>query len=214
LALEFLQSERLVHPLSELEAEWRSARSRPFRSRVRAPHASIWPLFKTPKDNPLSATRSPQTAKKVAAKKATASKATTTKAKPKPVADKPSEVALAPTSPDPLELALLVVQQLDDDKAENILNIPLSGKSPMADAMIVASGRSARHVSALADHVARKLKEAGASQVRIEGLPNADWVLIDAGDVIVHIFRPEVREFYNLERIWGPDATHTARAPN
>jgi ribosome-associated protein len=84
----------------------------------------------------------------------------------------------------------------------------------MADAMIVASGRSARHVSALADHVARKLKEAGASQVRIEGLPNADWVLIDAGDVIVHIFRPEVREFYNLERIWGPDATHTARAPN
>ncbi|MEY4783682.1 MAG: hypothetical protein RIR41_1617, partial [Pseudomonadota bacterium] len=137
-----------------------------------------------------------------------------TKAKPKPVADKPSEVALAPTSPDPLELALLVVQQLDDDKAENILNIPLSGKSPMADAMIVASGRSARHVSALADRVARKLKEAGASQVRIEGLPNADWVLIDAGDVIVHIFRPEVREFYNLERIWGPDATHTARAPN
>lgn len=105
------------------------------------------------------------------------------------------------------------MQQLDDDKAENILNIPLTGKSPMADAMVVASGRSARHVSALADHVARKLKEAGAHQVRIEGLPNADWVLIDAGDVIVHIFRPEVREFYNLERIWGPDSTaHSARA--
>ena len=81
----------------------------------------------------------------------------------------------------------------------------------MADAMVVASGRSARHVSALADHVSRKLKEAGASQVRVEGLPNADWVLIDAGDVIVHIFRPEVREFYNLERIWGPDDDATRR---
>jgi ribosome-associated protein len=110
-----------------------------------------------------------------------------------------------------MDLARLVAQQLDDDKAENILSIPLAGKSPMADAMIVASGRSARHVSSLADHVARKLKEAGASQVRIEGLPNADWVLIDAGDIIVHIFRPEVREFYNLERIWSTDAAPTTR---
>ena len=179
----------------------------PFRSRVRGPHANVESLFKNPEGHPLSATRSPQTAKKGAAKKAPASKAAT-----KPVAPMPSEVAPAVLSPDPLELARLVVQQLDDDKAENILNIPLAGKSPMADAMIVASGRSARHVSALADHVARKLKEAGASRVRIEGLPNADWVLIDAGDIIVHIFRPEVREFYNLERIWGPDATHTPRA--
>ena len=99
-----------------------------------------------------------------------------------------------------------VDQQLDDDKAENILNIPLAGKSPMADAMVVASGRSARHVAALADHVARKLKEAGASKVHVEGLPNADWVLIDAGDVIVHIFRPEVRSFYNLEKLWSEHA--------
>ncbi|RYZ14213.1 MAG: ribosome silencing factor [Alphaproteobacteria bacterium] len=114
--------------------------------------------------------------------------------------------------PDPLELARLVAQQLDDDKAENILNIPLAGKSPMADAMVVASGRSARHVAALADHVSRKLKEAGVGQVRVEGLPNADWVLIDAGDIIVHIFRPEVREFYNLERIWASDAPPTVRA--
>lgn len=112
-----------------------------------------------------------------------------------------------------MELARLVERQLDDDKAENILSIPLAGKSPMADAMIVASGRSARHVSALADHVARKLKEAGVHQVRVEGLPNADWVLIDAGDLIVHIFRPEVREFYNLERIWSADVgTGHARA--
>ncbi len=168
----------------------------------------LWSKFRrTP---PLPTT--PPTAKKAAAKKAPAKKAAAKSAAAKPVAEKQIEVAPAYTSPDPLELALLVVKQLDDDKAENILNIPLSGKSPMADAMIVASGRSARHVSALADHVARKLKEAGASQVRIEGLPNADWVLIDAGDVIVHIFRPEVREFYNLERIWGPEATHTPRA--
>ena len=109
-------------------------------------------------------------------------------------------------------MARLVETQLDEDKAEDILNIPLAGKSPMADAMIVASGRSARHVSALADHVARKLKEAGVEKVRIEGMPNADWVLIDAGDIIVHIFRPEVREFYNLERIWAGDtpSTHAA----
>jgi ribosome-associated protein len=161
----------------------------------------VQPLFNNAEDPTLTATRSPSTAKKAAAKKAPA----------KPVPAKPSEVAPAPSSPDPFKLALLVVQQLDDDKAENILNIPLAGKSPMADAMIVASGRSARHVSALADHVARKLKEAGASQVRIEGLPNADWVLIDAGDIIVHIFRPEVREFYNLERIWSTDAAPTTR---
>lgn len=76
----------------------------------------------------------------------------------------------------------------------------------MADAMIVASGRSARHVAAIADHVSRKLKDAGAGRIRVEGLANADWVLIDAGDVIVHIFRPEVREFYNLERIWASDS--------
>ena len=71
--------------------------------------------------------------------------------------------------------------------------------------MIIASGRSARHVGALADHILRKLKEIGAGRARVEGLPNADWVLIDAGDVVVHLFRPEVREFYNLERIWGAD---------
>jgi ribosome-associated protein len=121
-----------------------------------------------------------------------------------------SDTAPKVTSPDPAELARLVATQLEDDKAEDILNIPLAGKSPMADAMIVASGRSARHVSALADHVARKLKEAGVEKVRIEGMPNADWVLIDAGDIIVHIFRPEVREFYNLERIWATDATNHA----
>ncbi len=112
---------------------------------------------------------------------------------------------------DPTALARLVAQKLDDDKAENILEIDLAGKSPMADAMIVASGRSQRHVAALADHVSRTLKDAGVRKVRVEGLPNADWVLIDAGDIIIHIFRPEVREFYNLERIWSSDAAPTTR---
>lgn len=114
---------------------------------------------------------------------------------------------------DPAALSKLVAAQLDDDKAENILEINLVGKSPLCDAMIVASGRSQRHVSSLADHVARTLKEAGVEGVRVEGLPNADWVLIDGGDVIVHIFRPEVREFYNLERLWSSDAAPTRRPP-
>ncbi len=120
----------------------------------------------------------------------------------------------ASASIDPAELAKLVVSQLEEDKAENVLEIDLTGKSPMADTMIVASGRSARHVAALADHVFRKMKDAGASKVRVEGLPNADWVLLDGGDVIVHIFRPEVREFYNLERIWASDAPPRDAAPN
>jgi len=125
---------------------------------------------------------------------------------------KPASTRTKTTSIDPAILAKLVAAQLEEDKAENILEIPLAGKSPMADIMIVASGRSARHVAALADHVFRKLKESGASKVRMEGMPNADWVLIDAGDVIVHIFRPEVREFYNLERIWASDTPAAASA--
>ena len=173
----------------------RPRRDGPFHSRVPPPRGNVILKFISTKETALTVSRSPRTARKPTAKPATA---------------KPSAEPAAPTSPDPLELARLVVQQLDDDKAENVLNIPLSGKSPMADAMIVASGRSARHVSALADHVAKKLKDLGAGQVRIEGLPNADWVLIDAGDIIVHIFRPEVREFYNLERIWSSDVASTA----
>jgi ribosome-associated protein len=105
----------------------------------------------------------------------------------------------------------VVLTSLEDDKAEEILAIDIRGKSSFADMLIVASGRSARHVSALADHVLRKLKEAGAGEVRVEGLPQGDWVLVDAGDVIVHLFRPEVRSFYNIERIWsagpGPNPT-------
>jgi len=101
----------------------------------------------------------------------------------------------------------VVLTSLEDDKAEDIITLDIRGRSSFADMLVVASGRSARHVGALADHVMRKLKEAGVKDVRVEGLPQADWVLVDAGDVVVHLFRPEVRSFYNIEKIWsgGPD---------
>ena len=102
----------------------------------------------------------------------------------------------------------VILAKLDDDKAQDIISIDLRGKSPVADSMIVASGRSHRHVGALADHLLRALKDAGCGKARVEGLPNCDWVLIDAGDVIVHLFRPEVRAFYNIEKIWSVDAPH------
>ena len=101
------------------------------------------------------------------------------------------------------DLYALVMQQLDDDQAQEIVAIPLDGKSSMADHMVVASGRSSRQVAAMAQKLAEKVKQAGFGPVRIEGLPQADWVLIDCGDVVVHLFRPEVRSFYNLERMWS-----------
>ena len=108
----------------------------------------------------------------------------------------------------------LIMTRLDDDKAEDIVLIDLKGKSPMADTMIVASGRSHRHVGALADHILRALKETGHGKARVEGLPHCDWVLIDAGDVIVHLFRAEVRTFYNIEKIWSVDSAHITPAAN
>jgi ribosome-associated protein len=95
-----------------------------------------------------------------------------------------------------------VLASLEDSKAENIVPIDIRGKSSLADHMVVASGRSNRHVSAVADHILKALKDAGFGTARVEGLAAADWVLIDSGDVIVHLFRPEVREFYNLEKMW------------
>jgi ribosome-associated protein len=102
----------------------------------------------------------------------------------------------------------LILARLDDDKAQDIVVIDLKNKSSIADCMIVASGRSHRHVGALAEHLLRELKDAGAGNARVEGMPHCDWVLIDAGDVIVHLFRPEVRSFYNLEKIWSVDSPH------
>jgi ribosome-associated protein len=88
-------------------------------------------------------------------------------------------------------------------KAEEPTTIDLAGKTSIADAMVIASGRSNRHVGAIADRVVQCLKRAGITGVRVEGMPHCDWVLIDAGDVIVHVFRPEVRAFYNLEKMWA-----------
>ena len=117
-------------------------------------------------------------------------------------------VPAASTDPEASITALgdLILQRLDDDKAQDVVFIDLKGKSAVADALIVASGRSHRHVGAMADHLLRALKEAGYGRAKVEGLPHCDWVLVDAGDVIVHIFRPEVREFYNIEKMWqAPD---------
>ena len=105
-------------------------------------------------------------------------------------------------------LETLILSRLDDDKAQDIVHIDLTDKSSVADSLIVASGRSHRHVGALADHIIRALKESGFGKARVEGLPHCDWVLIDAGDVVVHLFRPEVRSFYNIEKIWAVDAPH------
>ncbi|MGB6120010.1 MAG: ribosome silencing factor [Mesorhizobium sp.] len=95
-----------------------------------------------------------------------------------------------------------VLASLEDSKAENIVSIDIQGKSSLGDYMVIASGRSNRHVAAVADHLLSALKDAGYGNARVEGMSNADWVLIDAGDIIVHVFRPEVREFYNLEKMW------------
>ena len=102
----------------------------------------------------------------------------------------------------------MILSRLDDMKAEETVTIDLRGKSTFSDYMVVTSGRANRHVGAIAENVAKGLKDSGIQNIHIEGLPNCDWVLIDSGDVIVHVFRPEVREFYNLERLWtqGPTA--------
>jgi ribosome-associated protein len=105
--------------------------------------------------------------------------------------------------PDAQETLRLVLAGLDDMKAEDTVTINLSGKSSIADYMVVTSGRSNRHVGSVADRVVKALHEAGLAGIRVEGMPHCDWVLIDAGDVIVHVFRPEVRTFYNLEKMWS-----------
>jgi ribosome-associated protein len=107
------------------------------------------------------------------------------------------------TPPSPEKLLEAVKGSLQDDKAEDIVVIELDGKSSIADFMVIASGRSQRHVAATAEHLIERLKAAGIKPVPSEGLGQGDWVLIDGGDVIVHLFRPEVRAFYNLEKMWG-----------
>jgi ribosome-associated protein len=112
---------------------------------------------------------------------------------------------LAPEGADSKTLLANILHWLDEAKAEKVVTIGLEGKSSIGDYMVIASGRTDRHVGAIGEQIQRKLKELGYGRVRIQGLEASDWVLIDTGDVIVHIFRPEVREFYNLERMWSAE---------
>ena len=122
-------------------------------------------------------------------------------------ASKKTSKAVYPSVGDVLET---VYNSLEDSKAEDIVTIDIQEKSALGDYMIVATGRSQRHVSAISDHLLRALKKAGAGSAKVEGLQSADWVLIDIGDIIIHIFRPEVREFYGLEKMWMVPAADSA----
>lgn len=134
----------------------------------------------------------------------------------------PASMAAAPSGSDTPKstsasadaLHALVMHQLDEDQAQEPVTIPLAGKSSIADHMVIATGRSTRHVAAMAEKLAQRIKQELGRSVRIEGLPNADWVLLDAGDVVVHLFRPEVRGFYNLERMWSFGDAPAAAAAN
>ena len=112
-------------------------------------------------------------------------------------------------------LLAVILQSLDDDQAVDVVSIPLAGKSTIADHLVIASGRSGRQVASMAQKLADKVREATGRVPRLEGMAAADWVLIDAGDIVVHLFRPEVRTFYNLERMWtvDPPAAATMRPP-
>ena len=129
-------------------------------------------------------------------------------ATPRTKTPKPAETA---ASQPEIQMIDVVLKSLDDAKAEQTVAIDITGKSSLSDHMVVTSGRSHRHVGAVADQVAKALREAGFAKPRIEGLPHCDWVLVDGGDVIVHIFRPEVREFYNIEKMWAVDFAADAR---
>lgn len=170
------------------------------------------------KISPVKKAAAPKAASSQAspAKKAASSKAAIAKkaaAKPAKRAIKPVSLksktakprkAATPVAPAAVgsETLNLILARLDDMKAEATVTIDLRGKSAYSDYMVVTSGRSNRHVGAVAENLAKGLKESGIKKLHVEGLTNCDWVLIDSGDVIVHVFRPEVREFYNLERMW------------
>lgn len=128
----------------------------------------------------------------------------------KAVREKPGAVTAAQAA----DQALLdrIRASLEDDKAENIVTIDMAGRSSLTDAIVVASGRSSRHVASIAEHLARRLKDAGYGTRPVNGASQGDWVLVDAGDVIVHIFRPEVRDYYNLESMWSVGEPRRQRA--
>lgn len=149
--------------------------------------------------------------KKATAKKAAAKKPAVKKAAPpvkKAAAPSPKKAAAPAAKPavkKVSELQNFIAQSLDSDKAKNIITISLKGKTAIADYMIIATGTSSRHVVAMAQKLRDRLSTERKIKARLEGLDNGDWAIIDAGDVMVHLFREEVREFYDLEKLWGAD---------
>ncbi len=141
--------------------------------------------------------------------------------KPLPVADKtpgtlrkktlvagpkPATARRRRAEPSALErLQTVIVASLEDDKAENVVTLDLAGKATFCDRMVIATGLADRQISAMAEHLAEKLHKAGLRRVQVEGAAGADWVLIDAGDIVVHLFKPDARSTYALERMWGAD---------
>ena len=170
------------------------------------------PAKKPAVKKPAAAAKAP--AKKAPVKKAAPKKATTT-AKVAPKAAPKSAPKAAPKAAkitDPIKaLALGLEKTLDMNTAKEIITIDLKGRSSLADWMIVASGGSARQVAALANYVQHEFAKQGYKRLRVEGLPQADWVVVDSGDVVVHLFRPEVREFYQLEKLWDADETEPTK---
>ena len=163
-----------------------------------------------PAKKPAAKTSTRKAAKKAPAKKAVkpaAKKPVPKKPAPKkPAVKKAAAPKIAPKAVPQSELLTRILTSLDDDKAENIVTINLEGRSALCDAAVIASGRSSRHVAAMAEHLSRKLKEGGYGTRPVNGQAQGDWVLVDAGDVIVHLFRPEVRDYYDLEGMWSVGA--------
>ena len=148
--------------------------------------------------------------KKPAAKKPAAKKPAAKKSAAKKTAPEKAVAAIKPVEQP--EVLARVLASLEDDKAEEIVSINLSGRSSLCDAIVVASGRSSRHVASIAEHLARRLKEAGYGTRPMNGAQQGDWALVDAGDVIVHIFRPEVRAYYDLESMWSVEEPKRGRS--
>jgi ribosome-associated protein len=179
---------------------------------------------KTPvkKNTKAAAPKPKKKSVKKPARKAAPAKAAPAKAKPKAKPTKkpaPKNPPAQNTVPVPAKAAPIsdlmrrIVASLEDDKAEDIVTVDLAGRSSLCDAAVIASGRSTRHVMSIAEHLARRLKEEGYGTRPVTGAAQGDWALVDAGDVIVHVFRPEVREYYDLEGMWAVGAAAEAKRP-
>lgn len=160
---------------------------------------------KAPKKAPAKKAAAPKAAKPKSEKSTVTKAVIAKKAAPKKAA------AAEAVRDSAAETLKLVLGRLEDMKAEETVTIDLRGKSAFSDYLVVTTGRSNRHVSSIAENVTKGLKEAGQKKLHVEGMTNADWVLVDTGEVILHVFRPEVREFYNIERLWAQNTQDDAR---